>query len=496
SGGLSDGFVLKLNNLGTGLIFSTYLGGNSTDEINDIAIDSDSDIYIGGITRSANLPVSPGAYDNAYSGVDDGFVAKLSSDGSTLLYLSYLGQSSNENVKSIYVDNNKELVVTGTTSSSNFPTTSGAYSTTHNGSGDIFVSKFNIDATNLVFSTFVGGSLAENAFSIKIGGNGKIFVTGNTTSIDFPVTSNAFDVTHNGMNDIIVFCLSPTFNQLLWATYLGGTSNDYGVALDIDQNNNIIITGETKSINFPTTANAHDQTINSVLEDALVAVLDSLGETLIYSTFLGGSSVDKGTAIKHNSSDNKIYVAGYTYSSNFPTTSGAYSTTHNTSTYDFFVSKFCYRTVNFNAPTHNGPICHGDTLKLFVDTIIGVTYSWQGPNGFSSTLQNPFIPIAQQFVHNGVYSVTLTDSEGCSATKSTNTIYINRPYIYVNNDTLCDGESYHFYASTNDTYLWSGPNGFNSTQGSIFVQNITTNYSGQYTITVTYNGCTRTENFE
>jgi hypothetical protein len=173
-----DVFVLKLNPTGSTLLYSTYVGGNNGEQGLDIAIDSNNNVYVTGVTFSPGFPKTTGAYDTSYNGKGDAFVFKLNPTGSALIYSTFIGGSEYEWSRSIAIDSNGNAHVTGQTESSNFPNTSGAYDTSHNGHRDVFVTKLNPTGSALIYSTFIGGSGQEDGFSIAIDSKNNAHVTG------------------------------------------------------------------------------------------------------------------------------------------------------------------------------------------------------------------------------------------------------------------------------------------------------------------------------
>lgn len=193
-------FVSKLNGALTTLLASTYLGGSDGDGSEySIAIDKGGNIYVTGYTRSSDFPTTAGAYDTSFNGGYDAFVSKLSEDLTSLIASTFLGGSSyNDSGYSIAIDNGGNIYVIGATSSSDFPTTTGAYDTSFKGASDIFVSKLSEDLTNLIASTYLGGYNEDSANSIAIDSDGNIYVTGGTLSSDLPTTTGAYDNSYNG----------------------------------------------------------------------------------------------------------------------------------------------------------------------------------------------------------------------------------------------------------------------------------------------------------
>ncbi|MFX0093682.1 MAG: SBBP repeat-containing protein [Candidatus Hodarchaeota archaeon] len=259
-GGTGDVFVTKLNATGSGLVFSTYLGGSGEDGASGIAVDSAGDSYITGRTYSTDFPVTSNAYQNTYrGGYGDGFVTKLNATGNGLVFSTYLGGSDYEKGRGIAVDITGNTYITGLTYSSDFPVQH-AYQNTFGGYQDAFVTKLNGTGTGLAFSTYLGGSDNEYGYDIAVDAAGNSYITGSTDSDDFPVTSNAYQSAKNGGDDAFVTKLSSKGNKLSFSTYLGGSSSDEASGITVDADGNICITGHTYSMDFPVTANAYQST--------------------------------------------------------------------------------------------------------------------------------------------------------------------------------------------------------------------------------------------
>ncbi|MCG3111300.1 MAG: SBBP repeat-containing protein [Candidatus Manganitrophus sp. SB1] len=308
------------------LSYATFLGGSDHDRGNGIAVDSSGNAYITGSTRSLDFP-TVGTFDSTLGGPVDAFVAKLNPSGTALLYSTYLGGTGSDKGSAIAVDTSGNAYVTGETDSLEFPTTTGAFDRTLNGT-DAFVVKLNSSGTALLNATFVGGSSFDVGNSIAIDASGQAYVTGLTYSADFPTSPGAFDTTFNWSSfkdeasDVFVVKLNPGATSLLYSTFLGGMRNDSGHDIAVDASGNAHITGSTTSPNFPTTAGAFDTTFADG-GDAFAAKLNSSGSTLLYATYLGGSDLDNGRSIALDRIGS-AYITGDTASSDFPTTLGAY----------------------------------------------------------------------------------------------------------------------------------------------------------------------------
>ncbi|MCS1350909.1 SBBP repeat-containing protein [Mechercharimyces sp. CAU 1602] len=323
--GSSDAFVSKFNESGSSLLYSTYLGGTAFDRGENIAVNESGIAYIVGRTSSTNFPVTLGAFQTAFGGgVDDAFVAKLSVTGSSLLYSTFLGGNSLDRGFGVDIDETDHAYVAGVTSSSNFPTTSGAFQTQISGGGiDAFVTKLNPAGTALLYSTFLGGNGFTQGLGIVINNSNQAYLTGGTSSTDFPTTPGAFQTLFGGASDAFVTKLNAAGSSLVYSTLLGGSDGDIGRAIDLDDGGNAYVTGETGSIDFPTTNNAFQMTLSGTL-DAFVTKVNPVGSALVYSTYLGGSGGSNGgNGIAINFLGN-AWVTGATTSTNFPITSDAF----------------------------------------------------------------------------------------------------------------------------------------------------------------------------
>ena len=324
-----DAFVAKLSADGSSLLWATYLGGGRSDWANTLALDGSGNPIIAGRTYSTDFPTPSGAYDTTFNGFDDAFVAKLSADGSSLLWATYLGGDGEEEGSALTLDDSWNPIVVGMTSSPGFPVTPGAYDTVFDDAGysDVYIAKLAMDGSSIIWASFLGGDDLERGLAIALDGSDNPIVAGNTESTDFPVTPLAYDATFNGASDAFVAKLSADGRSLLWATYLGGAKYDTALALDIDRHGDAVVVGETASADFPATLGAYDATYNGP-NDAFVANLSADGASLLWATFLGGSELDGADALVLDTYGNPI-VTGGTLSADFPTIPTIYDATFN-----------------------------------------------------------------------------------------------------------------------------------------------------------------------
>ncbi len=357
-----DSFVTKFNADGT-INFSTYLGGSSSDYARDIVVDSKGACYVVGYTYSSNFPTF-NAYDSVFNGYTDAFITKFNPNGS-LNFSTYIGGSSDEDAYGIAIHNDGSFYVTGSTTSSNFPTLN-AYDSIISGSRDIYLTKFNPDGS-MNFSTYFGGTGYEYGYGIVVDEVQNIYITGETSSSSI-ATADAADTSISGSYDGLVARFNPN-GTLNYSTYFGSTGSDQcnaiavdnegafyvtgeyyaltnyqfqcvkynpngsinytkiiggslgveeGTDLVVDDVGNCYIVGTTTSTNFPT-VHAFDETHNSYysyMDDTFICQLDTSGN-IIFSSYLGGSSYDNGMGIALDS-NSTIYLTGYTRSVNFP----------------------------------------------------------------------------------------------------------------------------------------------------------------------------------
>lgn len=351
-GGSFDAFVAKLTPSGSALIFSTYFGGSGIDNAVGMALDSQENIYITGFTGSRDFPVvnafQPQHGGGSFLGGIDAYIAKLSSDGSEVLYSSFLGGSGHDAGLGIAVTSEGCATITGSTGSTDFPTKNPLQSTHAGGvnlnnlPSDAFVTKLNASGSELIYSTYLGGRGGEHldlfSFSARIAVDaaGNAYITGDTNSPDFP-TENALQPEYGGGElDAFVAKLDEAGSELIYSTFMGGRGSDRGRGIAVaSQSGHAFVSGLTGSSNFPT--NNALQSVRGGNFDAFVSQLNASGSELLFSTYLGGRDFDNAIGINLDAKGH-VYVTGPTASLNFPTSEDAYST-NNSGTVDAFVTK-------------------------------------------------------------------------------------------------------------------------------------------------------------
>jgi hypothetical protein len=361
-GGFQDAFVTKLNATGSALVYSSFLGGSGYDQGLGIAVDATDNAYVTGLTQSTNFPTTLGAFRTTAPGIQAAFVTKVNTTGS-LIYSTYLGGSGYDfGGSSIAVDATSSAYVTGATLSTDFPTTFGAFQTTAAGNGDAFATKLNAAGSALLYSTYLGASGFEAGIGIAVDATGSAHVLGHTQSTNFP-TLGAFQGTYGGgAVDAFVTKFNPPGSALVYSTYLGGSGDDFAGGIRVNATGNAYVTGFTSSTNFPITLGAFQPTAAGSV-DAFVTKLNAAGSGLDYSTYLGGAGEDEGLGIALDALPNpNAHVTGYTRSTNFPTTPGAFQTAFGGGDYKAFVAKII--DVGLPPPPTVGKVTGGGSINV------------------------------------------------------------------------------------------------------------------------------------
>ena len=300
--------------------WATFLGGAGQDQVNAVAVDADGFVYVGGFTTSADFPAA-NARDGQMDGAIDGFVSKLSPDGSQLIWSTYLGGSLRDEIRGLQVDAQRNVYVSGPTESTDFPTTDGAAQETLNGPTDAFVAKLTPAGDGLVYSTLFGGPEAENAKKLDIDATGAVYLTGESGSSQVPTTPSAFQTGLGGSIDLFLARIAADGSAVEWASYFGGNAIEQVFDIETDPSGGVIVAGSTTSTDLQGTPNAF-QPASGGRDDGFIARFTADGGTVDYLTFLGGGFLDSIRGIALDGVGN-VWAAGGTASNDLPTTNDA-----------------------------------------------------------------------------------------------------------------------------------------------------------------------------
>ena len=359
----TNAFVAELNPTATALLYSTYLGGSGAngDNGNGIAVDTSGSAYVVGNTSSTDFPLQGAIQNTLKSAGSTGFVTKFSPTGSALVYSTYLGGSGlGDTAFGIALDSSNDAFVVGSTASPDFPTTTGAFQTVRNGGGlNAFLSELNPGGSALNYSTFLGGSNPNGGVgtSVALDSTGAAYLTGTTSASDFPVTPGSAEPTAPGSNEhAFVSKINPEgqgAGDLVYSTYLTGSNGtDAGLGIAVDASGSANVTGFATSTDFPATRGAIQPAPRSAGGNAFITRLNATGSVFLYSSTFGGSNAkgDQGDGIALDASGS-AYIAGQTFSSDFPTTTGSLLP-------------------NFRASSGNS---NGFVTKLVANAVIGIS---------------------------------------------------------------------------------------------------------------------------
>jgi len=327
--GEKEGYVMKIYANGSAPEFVTYIGGSWSEHLTSVDVDGDGNIYVAGATTSADYPTTKGAFNETQYGFqEDLFVSKLDPTGSSLVYSTYLGGNGSEamdNRGNMLVDSEGYVHLVGTSWSGNFPVTDDAYDKVNKEvwqddhyiiKAKVVLVKLSADGSDLEYSTYIGGEEWDTACGIDMDSEGFVYITGQTTSVDFPLTPGAFDTSFDGWSAVFVLKFDIARSYLAYSTLLEGSN--YQVVKDIlvDDECHTFVVGETGSFDFPVMSDAYQSELCG-WADIFVTALDQSGSSLYISTFLGGSDGDQGRAIDLGP-DGNIYVTGVTFSADYP----------------------------------------------------------------------------------------------------------------------------------------------------------------------------------
>ena len=343
--GISDIFVAKFSGDLNRLLSCTLIGGNAKEEVRGLIVDETGNIYICGITESEDFPTTENGYINKYQGGSDHpygsgdvFITKIDNDLEYLLGSTFMGGSSHECCSSLDIDQFGNIFITGATNSNDFPITDDAYDKDFNPGGyfgcDIFISKFSNDLSQLIGSTYLGGSSDDYSEQLILDDDGNVYISGWVASSDFPTTMNAYDRYFNhGYYDAFISKFDNSLSSFLASTYVGGRNWDFSYGMTLGDNNEIFITGHTASTDFPVSADAFCNEYQgiggaSIGDDSFISRFNQDLSSLISSTYLGGSDWENGYTIIQDYQEN-IIVSGTTSSSDYPITDDVFCDTYN-----------------------------------------------------------------------------------------------------------------------------------------------------------------------
>ena len=365
-----DAFVTKIDPTGSALVYSTFLGGSGEDWGKGIAVDNAGNACVTGQTNSGDFPVQ-NPVQGTFGGGWDAFITKIDPIGSALVYSTFLGGSGDDWGNGIALDPSGNAYIAGETNSLDFPVQNPIQGTLA-GSWDAFIIKINPAGSALVYSTFLGGSAEDHGNGIAVDGVDNAYVTGYTTSSDFP-TLNPIQGSAGGSYDAFIAKINPAGSALVYSTYLRGWGEDWGKGVTVDSAGNAYVTGYTDSVDFPTQNPIQGTLAGSW--DAFIAKINPAGSALVYSTYLGGCDDDRGYGLAVDSFGN-AYVTGFTSSNDFPTQNPIQGT--NGGNKDVFILKIPDATSPPPAPTLTSPADGSTGLST------SPTLSWAASSGADS----------------------------------------------------------------------------------------------------------------
>lgn len=356
-GGINDMGITKFNPNGTGLMYSTYLGGNGCEVPHSIVVNSNNELFVYGTSGASTFPVTPGAYQTAYNGgpsiawtVGYGFtnpngsdivIAKLSDDGTALLGATYVGGTGNDGLNfdsqlnynygdpfrgEIIVDAAGDVYVASCTASSDFPVSPSAPQTVFGGIRDAVVFKLSGDLSTLVWSTYLGGTERDNAYSVQLSSTGDVFATGGTLSNDFPTTPSAMNFTSNGGADGFAVKINPAGTSLLASTYVGTAAYDQNYFIQLDQTDDVYVLGQSEGPFAVAPATVYN---NPNSGQFILKMNNNLSTALLSTTVgTGSGAIDiSPTAFLVNNCGH-LYIAGWGGVTNFGNGYATQSTTN------------------------------------------------------------------------------------------------------------------------------------------------------------------------
>ncbi|MBF0450343.1 MAG: cadherin domain-containing protein [Candidatus Magnetomorum sp.] len=399
-------------------IAGTFFGGDKRDEIEDVAIHSNGDVYVAGTTWSANIPVNAAATGatqtfDPTNHVHDIFVARFNSNLTQLLSATFIGGSEFDTARAIALDPDGNVFVTGQTTSADFPIpATPSFRRTYKAAGDGFVVRLNADLSTILSATYWGGTKEDMPEEMAIHSESKeIYITGYTRSSDFNTTES---LSLRGLTDAFVSRFNNDLSQLLSSRYLGGDNEDKGFAIQINSFKNIILGGQTYSSDFPTTVNSYDQTPNGNMEAFLCEMNYDLS-VVMAGTYLGGNRGDKVTAIVLDA-ENNIYATGTTSSENFPIIDAQSTYSSTLKGTDIFIAKFDKDLRSLTASTFMGGMEWENASAIILDGNKNIMIA-----GTTVSTDFPTTPGAYDLNYNGGHDIFISTFSPSLASLSVST---------------------------------------------------------------------------
>jgi gliding motility-associated-like protein len=485
----ADIVIAKLNSSGTILVGSTYIGGSGNDGLNissslnynyadefrgEIIVDSLNNVYVASSTLSADFPITPGAVQSVFGGIQDAVVFKIDNNLSAMIWSTYLGGSDGDAAYSLQFDELGNLVFTGGTKSADFPTTSGAYQTVYQGNRDGWVTKIDNNATSILASTFVGTPDYDQSFFVQLDTANNVYLLGQTEGA-YPITPST--VYSNPNSGQFLHKLTSNLDSTIFSTTFGTSSGEVDIALSaflVNECNNILISGWGGYLNssygqadFSTTTGL-PITLGAIQpitdgNDYYLMLLKENADTLLYSTFFGGNTsadhVDGGTS--RFDKRGIVYQAvcascGWSSVSDFPTTPGAWSPNDSSSNCNLAVFKIDLTSFVIDAGLYTGPIhCFGDTTRFQNLSTGGISYYWDFGDGGSSTAFEPI----HVYADSGTYNVMLIASDAVTCVNVDTAfvdVVVQGPDVNVRPDTaVCIGDKIPLWADGGTAHFWN-----------------------------------------
>ncbi len=372
-----NAFVTKLDNNGN-IVYSTYLGGKGRDSGKGITVDSTGKVYVTGATGSTDFPATAGAFqsEKRFENRDDAYVLKLDTAVSGLnavIYSTLLAGNGDDEGRDVVMDSSGNASVTGRTESSDFPVTqaNAFQGVSGGGNADGFITRFNPSGSGLLYSTYLGGSGSDEGEGIALDPSGNLYITGHTASPDFP-TLSPLQNTLSGGSDAFFAKLNPSGIQqasLIYSTYLGGSSDEYGSGIALDTAGNVYLTGDTSSSDFSTVNPAQPACSSTLCADAFVAMLNpsAAGFSAISSTYLGGTDYEHASGVTVDDSIRAFYLTGYTFSSDFPINNASQTTLSGPT--DAFLVKVSRSGLFLSLSDSPDPVTVGSNITYTIDVV-------------------------------------------------------------------------------------------------------------------------------